>query len=153
MTLRGASLDDAEAITDLINRAFRVEQFFIDSDRIDCAQVSGFLEKGEFLVAEEGESLAACVYLEYRGDRAYLGLLSVDPSRQRSRIGSQLAAAAEERCRKIGCRYIDLRIVNLRSELPAFYRHLGYVETGTAPFPADVVTKIPCHFIEMSKAL
>jgi hypothetical protein len=27
------------------------------------------------------------------------------------------------------------------------------VETGTAPFPADIVTKVPCHFVTMSKPL
>ena len=153
MHLRRASAQDAEAITNLINCAFRVEKFFVESDRIDLRQVIAFLETGEFLLAEEEGSLAACVYLEPRGERAYLGLLSVNPARQRSRLGSRLAAAAEERCRALGCRFVDLRIVNLRPELPAFYSRLGYVETGTAPFPPDVVTKLPCHFVEMSKTL
>jgi hypothetical protein len=48
---------------------------------------------------------------------------------------------------------MDLQIVNLREELPAFYRKLGYEETGTAPFPTDVVTKLPCQFVKMSKVL
>jgi hypothetical protein len=48
---------------------------------------------------------------------------------------------------------MDLRIVNVRQELPAFYRRLGYQETGTASFPSEVRTKLPCHFINMSKAL
>jgi hypothetical protein len=48
---------------------------------------------------------------------------------------------------------MDMRIVNLRQELPAYYAKLGYSETGTTPFPPDVETKLPCHFIEMTKAL
>jgi hypothetical protein len=48
---------------------------------------------------------------------------------------------------------MDIQIVNVRSELPPFYRKLGYIETGTAPFPAEVVTKLRCHFIVMSKPL
>jgi len=48
---------------------------------------------------------------------------------------------------------MDLRIVNLREELPAFYRKLGYMETGTEPFPSDLDTKLPCHFVNMSKPL
>jgi hypothetical protein len=48
---------------------------------------------------------------------------------------------------------MDLRIVNLREELPPFYRKLGYSDIGESPWPADVPTKLPCHFIEMSKAL
>jgi len=51
------------------------------------------------------------------------------------------------------CEAMDLRIVNVRRELPAFYRYLGYIETGTAPFTHGVATKLPCHFIEMSKSL
>lgn len=48
---------------------------------------------------------------------------------------------------------MDLQIVNVRQELPAFYVRLGYVADGTNPFPADVPTKIPCHFVKMWKAL
>ena len=44
-------------------------------------------------------------------------------------------------------------IVSLREELPPFYQKRGYVESGTSPFPLDVPTKIPCHFINMSKPL
>lgn len=48
---------------------------------------------------------------------------------------------------------MDLRIVNLREELPPFYRRLGYVETGTAPFQEEIKSKLPCHFVLMSKPL
>ena len=44
-------------------------------------------------------------------------------------------------------------IVNLRTELTPFYQRRGYVETGTQPFPSDVQTKQPCHFITMAKPL
>jgi hypothetical protein len=48
---------------------------------------------------------------------------------------------------------MDLQIVNVRTELPRFYRSLGYVETGTVPFLAAVEPKFPCHFVKMSKPL
>jgi len=76
----------------------------------------------------------------------------VEPSRQRTGVGSRLMAAAEERCRAGGCAFLDLQIVNLREELPEFYRRRGYSQTGTAPFP-DVPTRLPCHFVKMSKRL
>ena len=90
---------------------------------------------------------------DLQSNRAYLGLLSVDPRQQRSGLGSRLVSAAEDHVRASGVRYMDLRIVNLRKELPEFYRRLGYLDTGTSPFPPDVTTKLPCHFINMSKAL
>ena len=61
--------------------------------------------------------------------------------------------AAEDYCRGLACRFMDILVVNLRKELAGFYQGRGYVETGTSPFPAHVKTKVPCHFIEMSKAL
>jgi hypothetical protein len=51
------------------------------------------------------------------------------------------------------CGAIELQIVNVREELPAFHRQLGYVETGIAPFPSAVSTKMECHFVTMAKAL
>lgn len=154
MQERVAEVKDAPAIMAVINAAFRrAESFLIDRDRVDLEMVRSLLEKGKFLVAEDGGVLAGCVYIELRGDRAYLGLLSVDPDRQKAGLGSQLMNAAENYCARAGCRFMDLRIVNVRRELPAFYRHRGYVETGTAPFTPGLNPKVPCHFVEMSKPL
>jgi GNAT superfamily N-acetyltransferase len=152
--LRIAEIEDAAGITSLINSAFRLaEGFLLDRDRIDLESVQSLLEKGKFLVANDGGTLAGCVYVELRGERAYLGLLSVDPQRQRAGLGSLLMNAAEEYCAKVGCQFMDLQMVNVRHELPAFYHRRGYVETGTAPFPPDLNTKLPCHFVKMSKPL
>ncbi|SPE40502.1 Acetyltransferase, GNAT family [Candidatus Sulfopaludibacter sp. SbA3] len=153
MQVRLAAISEAPALVSLINAAFRVEKFFIDKDRIDMVQVEAFFGSGFFLVAADDAGLAACVYVEQRADRGYFGLLSVDPDRQKTGLGKRLVEAAEEHCRKLGCRAMDLQIVNLRRELPAFYQRLGYVETGTGTFPPDVVTKLPCHFVRMSKPL
>ena len=152
--IRIAVESDAQVITDLINAAFKVaENFFVDDDRIDLATVNGLLEKGEFLLAERNKALLGCVYLEPRGERTYLGLLSVEPSAQNCGLGSLLMSASEERCRSWNSSHLDILIVNLRAELPAFYSKRGYVETGTSPFPDEVVTKVPVHFVTMSKAL
>lgn len=152
--IRIADLSDAERITAVINAAFRIaEAFFIDGNRITMDEVQHKLTTGAFLVADDEHGLSGCVYLEPRGERAYLGLLSVDPSRQQSGLGSRLMAAGEEYCRARGARFMDIYIVNLRTELPAFYQRRGYVENGITPFPEDVPTKQPCHFINMSKPL
>ncbi len=153
--IRVAQMPDAEAITAVINAAFRLaESFLIDRDRIDLETVLGLLQKGKFLIAEDASGiLSGCVYVEVRDDRSYLGLLSVDPQRQRSGLGSQLMTAAEDHCAKAGSRFMDLQIVNVRKELPAFYRRRGYLETGTAPFTPGLNPKVPCHFVKMSKPL
>jgi ribosomal protein S18 acetylase RimI-like enzyme len=138
----------------LINTAFEVERFFKHEDRLDEATLKAYFQKGSFLVMEEGGKLAAAVYTERKGDRAYLGLLSVDPSHQGHGLGKRMTAAAEEFARELGAHFMDLTVVNLRTELPLIYGKLGYRVTGTAPFPSDQMpVSQPCHFICMSKEL
>jgi len=153
LIFRVASLTDAEDLTRLINAAFRVELPFIEGDRIQAEGVRSYMAKGKFLVAEVAAVLAGCVYLELRGDRGYLGLLGVDPPRQGIGLGRKLMEAAENYFREAGCYAVDLRVISAREPLPAFYRHLGYLETGTAAFAPDVPVKVPCHYIIMSKSI
>jgi GNAT superfamily N-acetyltransferase len=151
---RTAEPADAENIARLVNAAFRPERFFIDADRTNPDKIQALLLKGKFLLAEESGRLEACVYIELRGERGYFGLLAVDPARQRTGMGSRLIDAAENYCRAAGCRFMDLTIVNLRKELPGYYRRRGYVENGTLPFPDDQhPPKMPCHLVKMSKPL
>jgi N-acetylglutamate synthase-like GNAT family acetyltransferase len=153
MTTRMAQLNDAENIARLVNTAFRAESFFTNGDRTNPEKICDLLQKGKFLLLEESGRLAGCVYVELRGDRGYFGLLAVDPALQRSGLGSQMITAAEDYCRAADCRFMDLTIVNLRTELPPFYNRLGYTESGTLPFPRDQHTNQPCHLVMMSKAL
>jgi GNAT superfamily N-acetyltransferase len=153
LRFRVASVADAEALARLINAAFRVEQPFIEGDRINPDGVRAYMEKGKFLLAEDAEGLTGCVYVELHGDRGYLGLLGVEPQRQGTGLGRKLMDAAENFFRRAGCVAVDLRIVSARAPLPAFYRHLGYLETGSAPFAPDVPAKVPWHYILMSKSI
>lgn len=154
MDTRLATAADIDSIVRVINDAFRVaESFFVDRDRTDAAKISAMMKSGKFLVVEGDGQMTACVYVEIRVERAYFGLLAVDPSRQKKGVGRAMIAAVENYAREAGCRFMDMRIVNLRVELPPFYKRLGYSETGTEPFAADAEPKLPCHFITMSKPL
>jgi ribosomal protein S18 acetylase RimI-like enzyme len=151
--IRLAQETDVEPLVQLINSAFRVEQPFIEGDRTNPEGVRTYMQTGRFLLAEDSATLAGCVYVELRGDRGYLGLLGVDPSLQGTGLGRKLMDAAEDYFREKDCVAVDLRVISPRTPLPALYRHLGYSETGTAPFPPEVKTKLPCHYIFMSKPL
>src|SRR6266481_3388698 len=153
LSIRVGQADDVNALAVLVNAAFRVEQPFIEGDRVDAEGVRSYMARGKFLVAGNSSSLAACVYVELRGDRGYLGLLGVDPLRQGSGLGRRMMDAAENYFREAGCQAVDLRVISARTPLPAFYRHLGYLEIGTALFAPDVPVKVPCHYILMSKIL
>src|SRR5579864_2090949 len=153
ISIRTATEDDAGAIARLVNAAFLVEQFFIERDRTDPATVRGLMEKGKFLLAEDAPSLVGCVYMELRGERGYFGMLSIDPHRQRMGIGRQIIDFVEKTFREANCRFCDLKIVDVRTELHTLYHRLGYVDTGTAVYDDPTPTKIPVHFITMSKPL
>jgi GNAT superfamily N-acetyltransferase len=150
---RVASASDTDALVSLINAAFVVERPIFGGDRINSDGLRAFLQRGSFLMVEDATGLAGCVYVELRGDRGYVGLLSVAPARQGSGLGRVLMQAAEDFCREKKCVAVDLRVVSARTPLPAFYRHLGYTETHTSELPADAHPKIPCRFIHMSKRL
>ena len=151
--IRAAELADAPPIARLVNDAFRPERFFITSDRTDLDKVAALMQTGKFFMLFEDGVLAGCIYTELRGERGYFGLLAVDPQRQRSGTGARLIDAAEQYCRSAQCRFMDLTFVNVRQELPPYYRRFGYIESGTLPFPPDQATRIPVHLVRMSKPL
>lgn len=152
--IRLASDEDVLALTRLINAAFVVEQVVFDGNRVDDLGVRAYMSSGTFLVAEDSTGLVGCVYVETHGHRSYLGLLSVQPARQGRGLGRQLVAAAEKLGRESGSHVMDLRVISARGEqLLPFYQRLGYKFVRTEPFSADLVTKVPSHYILMSKPL
>jgi GNAT superfamily N-acetyltransferase len=153
ISIRTAREDDAGAIARLVNTAFLVEQFFIERDRTNPATVRGLMENGKFLLAEDGPNLVGCVYMELRGERGYFGMLSIEPSRQGMGVGHQLVNTVEKYFGDAGCKFSDLKIVNVRTDLHVLYHRWGYADTGTAVYDDPTPTKIPVHFIAMSKPL
>ncbi len=151
IAIRRADAAESEAVARVINAAFRpAEEFFAYGDRISVDEVRHYFKKGAFLVAGD---YFGVVYVELRGERAYFGLLSVDPAHQGGGTGRALIAAAEQFAQEHGCRHMDINVVNLRTELPPIYRRMGYVESGTLPWPEGVPSKVPCHFVCMEKRL
>jgi GNAT superfamily N-acetyltransferase len=153
LRIREAEAADVTALTQLINAAFVVEQIAIEGERVDPDRVRGYMDRGKFLLLEDGSALLACVYVEQRGGHGYVGLLSVEPARQGSGLGRRLMAAAEQYFSDQSCEQVDLRIISARPELLRFYGKLGFKETGISPMPEDAPLKMACHFIHLSKPL
>jgi predicted N-acetyltransferase YhbS len=153
--IRTARPGDVPVLARLINAAFIVEEFFKIGDRTSAEEISDLMAKGgEFLVAEDvNGGVLGCVYFNCVEDRAYFGMLSVDPPSQGLGLGRQLITAVEARAEARGCRFVDIHIVDLRRELPPFYERLGYTRTGELPFSEPDRASRPCHFIVMTKAI
>ena len=139
----------------MVNRAYRVEEFFITGDRTDERDIRERMSRPNayFLVVDDGEQLAGSVYVELRGQTGYFGLLAVDPDHQQKGIARALIEAVQDQCRSAGCSALDLDIVDLRAELPAFYTRLGFVPVATAPFPDPDKLKREALMILMTKRL
>ena len=152
--LRIAIGDDADALARLINDAFAVERFFKRGDRTSPDDVRSLMGEGEFLVHDRQDgSPAACVFVKHAAARGYFGMLSVAPDMQGRGLGRQIIAEVETRLRQAGCHALDIYVVNLRTELPPYYRKLGFVESGTKPFMHPAEATQPCHIIVMTKDL
>jgi GNAT superfamily N-acetyltransferase len=151
--VRFGELVDTAELVPLINVAFLPEQIAIEGDRINPEKLKAFFANGKFLLLEDVEGLAGCVYAEARGSRGYIGLLALRPELKGRGLGRVLMSRAEEYLAGAGCEAADLRTISARTDLVPMYKHLGYQEIGTAPMPPEIPLKMPCHFIMMSKPL
>lgn len=152
--LRPASAADVSELVTLINAAYRTEALVLyRKPRINPGRVQQLLASGELLVLEEAGELVGSVHLARNGDDTEISLVAVRPARQGNGFGSLLISIAESRARASGCRATRLSIVNHRRDLLGFYERLGYVVCGEAPFIEPGQTRVPCHFIVLSKRL
>jgi GNAT superfamily N-acetyltransferase len=155
--VRVAGPDDHAEILRVVNLAYRVEDFFVRGDRLTLPLVEAYAARpgGGFLVVDGTTrgSLAASVYFEVRGDHGWFGMLAVDPAMQGRGLARALLDAVEGRCRALGLPWLELEVVDLRAELPAFYTRLGFGVTGQRPFPDPEKLTRPAAMIVMGKSI
>ena len=158
--LRNGALADRDALHQLINDAFAVERAIKKGGGERLApgsdELEQLLDRGTFLVLDENGAPLACVYLEQRGNRCYLGLLCVSPSAQGRGFGRTMMEKAEIAATQRGCVWLDLRVVSQRrEELVPLYQRLGFEESGQEEYPAALAEQMvePGHFVVMTKRL
>lgn len=150
MIIRPATLADLEPLHDLVHRAYRGdsaragwthEADLLEGQRTDREALRTMLTDASqrVLVAVEDDAPIGCVEVTRRDDAtAYLGMLSVDPTRQAGGVGRALIEAAE-RCavEEFGASRMEMTVIRQRAELIAYYARRGYALTGEErPFPA-----------------
>ena len=139
----------------IVNAAYSVEKFF-GGTRTDETRLAAMMEKGSILMAEEDSGRpVATIYVELRGNRGYMGLLAVDPERQRLGLGSRIMQEGEAWLRDRGCEAVDIIVLSPRTELLPVYRRFGFVEMRTEAFQPSrpLQPGFECHGIVMSKTL
>lgn len=157
MVTRYATRNDIPEIVRIINSAFRVEDFFVNGDRTNEHDIALRMADTDvrFLVvdADDSGTLSGVVIVDVHGRRGHFAMLSVDPPFQGRGIARVLMNAVEEYCRAAGCESLDLDVVNLREELPAFYEAMGFAPVDTAPFPDTSKLRRDAYMVRMTKLL
>lgn len=171
MPLYPARPSDLPAVAELVNAAYRQaagwthEAAFLDGLRTDAEALRRDLEaqpEARLLTLRDAPEapLQGCVWLEPAGIKTwYLGLLTVRPDLQDRKIGRALLEAAEAAAAGLGARRVRMTVVNVRSELIAWYERRGYALTGeTLPFPYEdarfgVPRRPDLSFVVLERAL
>jgi len=142
MNIEQATHKDIPELVQLINSAYRgdssragwtTEADLLTGIRTDTATLQDEMEQPgvRMLKAVNTEGfIDACVYLQQLDNKLYLGMLTVSPSLQNKGIGKLLLHKAEEVAKELGCSYITMTVISVRSELIAWYQRHGYKPTG-----------------------
>jgi GNAT superfamily N-acetyltransferase len=87
----------------------------------------GFAREDEALhvIAEEDARVLGCVLFDFMSGR--LRAMAVDPTQQRSGLGSRLVQRLEHEVARVGRRRVSL---HARGDVVGFYERLGYVVRG-----------------------
>lgn len=109
------------------------------------------------VVQTETGRIVGMMYWEVTQEKSlYFGPYAVSPAFQGRGIGKLMFAEVERIARERKLTEIRIVVVNIRTDLISMYKHMGFVQTGTAPFPPHAVyklTRTDVHIIEMSRPL
>jgi GNAT superfamily N-acetyltransferase len=162
MSITKATLADVAELNVLVNTAYRgpeslrgwaTEANLLDGQRIDTDMLTEYINNPNVTIlkytSEAGE-LEACVYLEDKDDKLYLGMLSVLPHLQDKGLGRKLLIASEDFARSVGKLIITITVITTRVSLIEWYERRGYIRTGEIlPFHADEKFGKPKAHIEL----
>jgi ribosomal protein S18 acetylase RimI-like enzyme len=134
MRIRPATRDDLVAIEDIVERAYGgyVERIGMRPGPLD-ADYAEKLRGGLISVVEaggRGGEVCALLVMVEMPEHMLVENVAVDPGRQGEGIGRALLAHAEQRARAAGLDEMRLYTHSKMTENRAFYRRLGYRETG-----------------------
>ncbi|MFH7002647.1 GNAT family N-acetyltransferase [Flavobacterium bizetiae] len=164
-----STLQDIPSLTTLINSAYRgetskkgwtTEAHLLAGKRTTEEELEQIIldPKNTFLKFTENDKIIGSVLLVEKENQLYVGMLTVSPELQNSGIGKKMLAEAEIHAKTVGFSTLSMTVVSVRSELIAWYKRHGYVETGERePFPSsDIHINIsdkPLEFIFLEKRL
>jgi len=151
-SFRWAVSEEATAVSDMINNAYRGEQsklgwtseaHLLDGLRTTPQEILDLINRPDsiILLCHCKSELLGSVHLQKHLDTAYLGMFVVRPTLQTQGIGKQILQAAEsEATLHWQVNKVAMYVISVRYELLAFYQRRGYIRTGGfRAFPVNPV--------------
>ena len=164
---RSVNVTDIDDLVELINSAYRqknvhtwtTEADFVLGVRISSNQLVQQLENPNFqlLVAEYKHQIVACIGLTFDDLSVEIGTFAIAPDWQNQGLGKLVLDYAENYAIEIksDLEAFVMWVLNVCTELIAFYERRGYVQTGVvADYPLDAnvgVPQVDLHLVEMRK--
>ncbi|TQV84962.1 GNAT family N-acetyltransferase [Aliikangiella coralliicola] len=170
VTFRHATTSDSKVIAQLVNSAYRgdssragwtTEADLLEGTRITAERVEELIEvqNSLILLCLKDHNIVGCVHLQRNKDGCYLGMFVVKPELQGSGIGKTFLQAAESLVQNLwDIKKIWMTVIDIRTELIAFYERRGYCRTGkTKPFQSEQGNEVSLvdnlQFEELEKIL
>lgn len=178
IAFRYAARADAQAVVDLIERAYRSpeaagkwssEAHLLTGPRTSIEEVLSLIARPDsrFLLARDGEDIIGCCLLQGLNpepstpadlNAAYFGMFAIKPDTHGAGLGKRVLAQAEQCAQDLWrANQLVMTVINLRGPLIAWYQRRGYRLTGaTLPFPFTETsgeTTRDFHLVEMRKDL
>ncbi|MDG1871456.1 MAG: GNAT family N-acetyltransferase, partial [Flavobacterium sp.] len=125
--ITSAKIEDATALTLLINSAYRgesskkgwtTEATILEGSRTNETEILEIIKDSNqtLLKFVEDKTILGCVLLIEKESKLYLGMLTVSPELQNSGIGKKLLAVTEDHANQIGLKRIVMTVISIRKE-------------------------------------
>lgn len=153
INLKQANIGDAEEINALINLAYRgkkgwtKETDIVEGERSNIEDVNFLIrnQNSHMLIAKNHGDLVACICIEEKESKAYIGSFAVSPAQQNMGIGKHVLKLAENYAgNNFGITGFVMVVISQRKELIEFYERRGYKRTGkTEEYPVHLNVGVP----------
>jgi ribosomal protein S18 acetylase RimI-like enzyme len=163
--IRPATLADIPRLHALIERAYRGdaarqgwtnEAHLLGGTRTTPEALEAQIGDPDTAILVHPEMLACVQVTRLAGARAYLGQLGVDPTQQARGLGRTMLEAAQEFAhRHYAAMWMEMTVIDVRTELLQWYARRGYLPTGEVlPMPEDAgPSTVPIALLVLERPL
>jgi ribosomal protein S18 acetylase RimI-like enzyme len=156
-----ATADDLQTLGKIINDAYEVETgdtgvAFKRTPRFESIETEFLPMIVENRVLKALDSLGqplGCIVYQIHDDHVFFGPFAVDPAIKGRGVGKTLLAAVEAIAREHKAAYIEIDVINLRTDIIPMYEKMGFKTVGEFPYVHPDRATRPCHFIIMRRTL